>query len=1277
MGKLKRKQDQKASTGSAIPKPLAATSMPLTSTLSNHRFLSRKSPSGFTQIITLSWFTRIIIGFDMTTPTITTPYQDLIFLSVTNPQKDGKLLDGLAHQTRISILGINMVFSLSNDASAAMISQGCNHCGTHNPPEARYCNHCGAMLHLEQADVLPVNSAITPEEAIERLRRFLPSVVAENLLNDPEGLRGERREVTVLFVDAVNFTHLSASLDAESVFKLINDFLGLLVACVHRYDGLVDKFTGDGLMAVFGAPAAHENDAELAVRTALDMQRAAAEFAPITQTRLGAPIQVRIGINCGPCVAGILGTQTQAAYTVIGETVNLAARLESHAQPGHILVSERVYMQTQALFNYHPLGEMTIRGLDTPLQIYDLLSERAMPLSVRGLAGTRPIFLGHDAELTQLSKVGTTFLKQQQGHIVVIRGEAGIGKTRLVSEWLAALPPGRTTVFQGRGLPYAQGTGYGIFRSLLKDALRAMPSGLQALERYVSADLRPHLHTILGLRTDAEEVQVLNQLEPEQIKKLTVLAMREWVLHFSMEHPLILILEDFHWADDLSRDMLNALLPLTRETPLLLCVITRPQPETPLTWISSPEMETTAVPTLTEININPLSDEDGRALLGHLINLRQLPESIVRLLLTRAEGNPFYIEEFVRTLIERELVHAKNGQWEVKSVVSMETLEIPTTLRGLMMARVDRLPEDLRNILRDAAVIGLQFSASLLNEMRRRQQGNANVVPALERLTEMGLLVERHEFGEQVYAFRHILTQETIYSSLLRSQRPLLHRSIAEAIEDLFAPDLTPHTEVLALHYDRAGDRSKALSYMLQAGDRARQRFANREALEYYSRALQLAQHVETYANERRQANIGMGDVNQHIGNYEEAVACYRAALENQVEGLLEDNAEVMLKLGQVWNKKGNQQEAEIWLRQGLAQIHLASHPLPKVEAQLTSELGWLLLRQGDLSAAQRWLEQAAQLATQNQQHGALSAIFNRLGAVYYTQGNLEKATVTVQKSLELLEQIGDIVGMARPQNNLGILKKNQGDWQGALQSYERCKEIFERIGDTDGATIAYANLGVLYTDLGNWEEAERHLLWDLNLAQQLANPYHLAQAHRSLGRLYLLRKQWNKSAQHLNTAINIYKDTGTRGQIELANTQFLRGLLNLEQGKLESAREAGEASYELLRAHGKNEAEAAVEKGRCEMLLARLAQATGDFDHAQEHIEESIRLLHQSGAIIDEAHSRYWKAQLHCARGRTQQAHEELLEVREIFARLGAATDLKETEIALAKIEPERASSS
>ncbi|RLC89456.1 MAG: hypothetical protein DRI37_03750, partial [Chloroflexi bacterium] len=787
---------------------------------------------------------------------------------------------------------------------------------------------------------------LPPGESLRRLRRYIPRVVVESLLHDQERLRGERREITVLFADAVNFTHLSASLDAESVFELINDLLGRLVACVHRYDGVVDKFTGDGLMAVFGAPVAHENDVELAVRAALDMQKATAEFATIAQTKLGAPLQVRIGIHSGPAIAGILGTQEQAAYTVIGETVNLAARLESLAQPGHVWTSEYVYQRVQALFDFQSIGTVPIKGIDTPLAVYDVLGDRAKPLSIRGLAGTQPIFLGHGVQLTQLQTLLQAFRRDQHGRLVVIRGEAGIGKTRLVSEWLGGVSHNHFTVLHGRGLPYAQGVDYGVFRSLLQAALRADPprdrpgsdKGRTPWD-VISPPLRPHLRRIAGLKMTEDERKALQHLDPEQIKQLTTLALREWLLQEAQKRALILILDDFHWADDLSRDTLSTLIPIIHQAPVLFCVMTRPQPETSFDVKILPTGEELVAPLSLTLEVPPLSLEDSRALLGHLVNLDNLPEALINTILTRAEGNPFYIEEFVRMLIEKDLVKPSKGQWAVASTGILQTIHIPTSLRGLMMARVDRLPEELRRLLRDAAVIGLQFSAPLLEEIERRQYGGTpNLIPSLERLVDMGLLVARPEAGEQVYAFRHILTQDSLYHSLLRSQRPELHRTVAEAIEHCYAEDISSHIEVLALHYDRAGVREKALHYAVLAGDRARERFANREALEYYSRALQLTQHFGEQIATEQHINLCLGDVNQYIGNYEEAIACYRAALDEQEQTSPKIQAKIMLNLGQVWNKHGNLEESEVWLRQGLVQLGNDKAANPNLYAQLYAE---------------------------------------------------------------------------------------------------------------------------------------------------------------------------------------------------------------------------------------------------------------------------------------------------------------------------------------------------
>lgn len=1108
---------------------------------------------------------------------------------------------------------------------------------------------------------------LPPGESLRRLRRYVPRVVVESLLHDQARLHGERREVAVLFADAVNFTHLSASLDAESVFELINDLLGRLMACVHRYDGVVDKFTGDGLMAVFGAPVAHENDVEMAVRAALDMRKATAEFANIAQAKLGAPLQVRIGIHSGPAIAGILGTQEQAAYTVIGETVNLAARLESLAQPGHVWTSEYVYQRVQALFDFQPIGTLPIKGIDTPLAVYDVLGDRAKPLSIRGLAGTQPLFLGHNIQLIQLQTLLQAFQRDQHGRLVIIRGEAGIGKTRLVSEWLARIPGGHFTVLHGRGLPYAQGVDYGVFRSLLQAALRADPprdrpgsdKGRSTPWDVISPPLRPYLRRLAGLKMTEDERRALQHLDPEQIKQLTTLALREWLLQEAQKKALILILDDFHWADDLSRDTLSSLIPIIHQAPVLFCVMTRPQPETSLDVKILPTGEELAAPLSLTLEVPPLSTEDSRALLGHLVNLDNLPEALIDTILTRAEGNPFYIEEFVRMLIEKDLVKPSKGQWAVASTGVLQTMHIPTNLRGLMMARVDRLPEELRRLLRDAAVIGLQFSASLLKEIEKQQYGGTpNLIPSLERLVNMGLLVTRPEAGEQVYAFRHILTQDSLYHSILRSQRPLLHHTVAKAVEHYYAEDISNHIEVLALHYDRAGAREKALHYAVLAGDRARERFANREALEYYSRALQLTQRFGEQIATEQHINLCLGDVNQHIGNYEEAIACYRAALDDQEQISPKTQAEIMLNLGQVWNKHGNLEESEVWLRQGLVQLSNDKAANPNLYAQFYAELGWLDTRRGNLTTAQQWLERGLALVDHTGHYKVLSSILNRLGAVHYHRSARKEAATCVKRSLTLRKQMGDLVGYARSLNNLSILQKSTGDWDEALANYERAAEIQEQLGDVEGLSLTTLNLGILYTERGEWPKAQSNLQRSLEIAQQINHPYQLALAHMNLGRFYLLQGQETESARHLNAAINLYTEAGAHAHPSINEAYNLFTRLCLMQQHLEEAQAWARRSYELLVESTSSESNS-VSWGRYEQLQGRLALASGHLEEAQSHLQRSQKIFQSNGLLIEIGRTAYWQAILRHKLGETDSARDKLAEAAQIFQKLGAAADL------------------
>ena len=672
------------------------------------------------------------------------------------------------------------------------------------------CDHCGAPgqaspgLHVSPESPDLREALSSKDVIISRLRRFMPPVVAERVIENQE-LRGERRDVTVMFVDAVGSTRLSLSLDAELVFDLISDLLSRLAACVERYGGLVDKFTGDGLMAVFGAPIAHENDAELAVRAALDMLQTAAEFAPLARAQLGAASQVRIGINRGPTFAGILSTKEQSAYTVIGDTVNLAARLEALAAPGHILVSAGVHDQTRTMFEFSPANRLPVKGVDVPMEVYEVVSPRSLMGTFRGMPGVAGDFLGRDQELADLARVLDVFVTDGRGRFVSIVGEAGLGKSRLAQEWISAGAADAVTVWHGRGLPYAQGTGYGVFRSLLQDGLEGYdsPDAWQAL---VSEPLRPFIRRVLGLPVPAEDDRAWEHLPPERISQLITLAIREWLTNEARRRPLMLVLDDFHWADDVSQAMLQTLVGQVAEAPVLFCVMARPEPQLTL------DLGALTSPSGRSVSLKPLSDAHSRQLLSTLVDLDGFPEATIQTILARAEGNPFYIEEFVRMLIEQELVELHDGRWQAVSAAALEDLEFPTSLRGLMLARIDRLPENLRHLLQDAAVIGLQFDAELLQAVEYRLRRVDAINPMLERLEELDLLEHRPLAGPSAFAFRHILTQETVYRSILRHERPDLHRVVAESIEALYTADLAPHTEVLALHYDRSRQRDKALT---------------------------------------------------------------------------------------------------------------------------------------------------------------------------------------------------------------------------------------------------------------------------------------------------------------------------------------------------------------------------------------------------------------------------------------------------------------------------------
>ena len=529
----------------------------------------------------------------------------------------------------------------------------CSKCGFENPQEMRFCGGCGSPLDKGAPARTP------PATGPLVLSR---SGLSERFQRAGIEAAGQRRSVTVLFADLSGYTALSESLDNEDVYFLIQEYLKLLANIVYRYDGFVDKYTGDGLMALFGAPVMQENNAELAVRAALDMHAELARLSARLPGRAGVELYMRIGLHAGSVIVGSVGLDLQMNYTAIGDTVNLASRLEQAARPGSILVSESVYSRTQALFDFTRHPPLALKGISSLVQTYQVNGVRERPGSVRGLEGLRPPMIGREAEFGLLKVSLAQLIESGRGQLVLLSGEAGLGKTRLVTELKALTPHDQVQVFEGHSLTYRRSVSFWVFIDLLRGVLgvTAYTPETQAQAHLAdrmgrlfgdrAQELLPLFERVLGLRpSNPGADERLSLLEADQLRKRVVLAFRDWLVAEAGRQPTLLILEDLHWADDASLDLVQFLADSVRDTPLLMIAISRPIEDGPLH-----ELAQRAGIRLGEyflpVVLTTLSPDQSEQLLDHLLAVLTLPAELRTEILYRAAGNPFYLEEILRIL---------------------------------------------------------------------------------------------------------------------------------------------------------------------------------------------------------------------------------------------------------------------------------------------------------------------------------------------------------------------------------------------------------------------------------------------------------------------------------------------------------------------------------------------------------------------------------------------------------------------------------------------------
>ncbi len=866
-------------------------------------------------------------------------------------------------------------------ACGASLSQVCQRCGTVNDPGDRFCGECGASL-----------TSTTPSDSAIR------SPARQEI--EPDGnylLSEERRPVTILFADIVGFTSLSERLDAEDVRDLTTECFRRLVTESTSLGGVVDKFIGDAVMVLFGAPMAHEDDPLRATRAALAMQRALERFNAEIEPRRGFRLALRIGIESGEVVTGLRDVNGVREYTAIGDAVNVAARLQSATEPGTVIIGPNAKRHVRRTMSLTPVEPLFLKGKAEPIPGWIVQNDSA-PVSSE-LGHSSP-FVGRTDEMeTFLNRL--TDLRRGRGQVLAIIGDPGLGKSRLVSEARAA--SGDLTWWRAAALAHLDTSSHSVTRSVLAQLCAQMevPQAnpdeeiLSRSDALGFGDKRPLVARVLGLASAATEPTdaEISAAEAAQVGLAVVQRLLEEAMG---NRPAVVEIDDLHWADPSSVQLLTDLLIVTERVPIMLCLMFRPERDAPI-WQLREHAARYLPHRYTEINLQPLTSDAARELASGLLGATQLPDS-VHSLLDRAAGTPLWLEELIRTLQERGVV----GSSGEDGAVDLKHLEIPDTLQGLIIARLDRLGE-ARVALQTASVIGRQFGHRVLSRIAEDAALDEHLVQA----QRADLVRELATIPEREYGFKHILVQEATYSTLLLRRRRELHNLVAEALTELYVDRLETLRPILAFHYERAEEWDQALEHTLAAAEVARSAFANREALTHLSAAIDLLERVTRPAELRMRVLRQRAEVTKDLGDFEAAQTDLEAARALAAE--LNDavaEAQIVGSLAMLWSGHRDYEEG---LRLAQTAVQIASRAnTPRELAQAHVRVATVLLNLNREASTRDQLEAALAIFRSLNDDDGEAQTLDLLGMASFVFGHTHAAVEYSHEAMVRLRATGD-----------------------------------------------------------------------------------------------------------------------------------------------------------------------------------------------------------------------------------------------------------------------------
>jgi predicted ATPase/class 3 adenylate cyclase len=1083
------------------------------------------------------------------------------------------------------------------------LEEFCPACAHPTPPTYKFCGQCG--LDLSQPR-LPTSAELSTDEKLKKIQRYLPKGLSEKIMAQKGKIEGERKLVTVMFCDMAGFTPISEKIGPEKVYAVMDQIYEILINKVHEYEGTVNEMTGDGIMALFGAPIAYEDAPQRSIRTALAIHREIARFnerMQHDQIKM-APIRMRIGIHTGPVVVGTLGNDLRVEFKAVGDTVNLASRVESLAEPGTTLVTDATYALTEGLFRFEALGNCYIKGKTGTVKTYRVIapSSRRTRFDVSAERGLTP-FVGRKSEL-ELMLDSFERIKSGRGQAFSIISEAGLGKSRLLYEFRKAIAGENVHIVEGKCLSYSKGIAYhpviDILKSIfgIKDDDPDSERKQKVLNRLepLDVDLDATMPYLLDLLSVGDSGLDQVQMSPDARKERITEALRMILLKGSHRRPLVIAIEDLHWVDRNSEDIFEYILRSIPGYRIMLLFTFRPD--------FLPNWGARSYHS--QLTLNRLSNRHVVTMMRHLLDDASFDVQLEKLIIDKAEGVPFFIEEFILSLKNLNLIEKNSVSYHLAPHIN--EVAIPSTIQDIIMARIDTLPQQTKEILQIGSVIEREFSYVTIKAITDLpDQDLSNHIAVLK---DAELIYERRTFPQTTYLFKHALTREVVYETILEKKKRDLHHKVGLAFEKLHPQELKDYASVLANHFIKSGQLAKGADYLRQASKRAEESASLNDAIAYARQrvdALEALKPDDTVGKKIIDARTALGLYTSQTGRLGEA----RDAIDPIIELAVKAN-----------DKKR------------LSQIHtiLGTHRYMFEEA---------------FEPAYQDLKTALRLAEETDEIIVMVLANYYLGVAYTFDCQFDRAIEHIKNALHINSAVKNLWGMSVMQSHLSLPYNYSGQIRTGFRHSLEAVRLAEESGDIFSKAMAYTLHGFSCYYMGQFQEAIFNLTQGATFGERMnyfawnaVSQYYLGESHFVMGH-YRQAQSFFKSAIWFLQNNIWFPSFLNFNRIALARTKLIHKPQEVQVKKL--CREANQNRLKLF-------------EGQTQHKIGDILIHSGGrhVARAEKWIRRAIASNRRNGVMFELGQDHVLLAAYFERRGQRPQARQCLDEARAIFEGCG-----------------------